>query len=338
MTGTQATPLAARPVGSAPAGADARASAPVRRPPRADWRKRGEIALLAGPAIIVFVFFVILPVVMAAVYGFFRWKGFGFPDDFVGTGNYELILQDPTFRDALWHNATVVVFSLLLQGPLAILFALLMNQKMRGRSLIRVLIFVPYVISEVVVGTGWALMLQDTGAVNSMLAKLGLEALQNSWIADPSVAMATLMFILTWKYIGFAVILMLAGMQSIPEELYEAAAIDGAGFWKIQWSITLPLLGPTIRIWAFLSIIGALQLFDLVNIIWGQYVSATAGTSTMATYMYLNGHLAGNYGFGNAVAVVIFVISLVVALVYQRFVLRRDTDGALTGDSGRSRR
>ncbi|WP_460790308.1 carbohydrate ABC transporter permease [Microbacterium lacusdiani] len=338
MTGTQATPLAARPVGSAPSGAGARASAPGRRPRRADWRMRGEIALLAGPAIVIFVFFVILPVVMAAVYGFFRWKGFGFPDDFVGFGNYELILQDPTFRDALWHNAIVVVFSLLLQGPLAILFALLMNQKMRGRSLIRVLIFVPYVISEVVVGTGWALMLQDTGAINSLLAKIGLEAWQNSWIADPSVAMGTLMFILTWKYIGFAVILMLAGMQSIPEELYEAAAIDGAGFWKIQWSITLPLLGPTIRIWAFLSIIGALQLFDLVNIIWGQYVSATAGTSTMATYMYLNGHLAGNYGFGNAVAVVIFLISLVVALVYQRFVLRRDTDGALTGDSGRSRR
>jgi multiple sugar transport system permease protein/raffinose/stachyose/melibiose transport system permease protein len=130
---------------------------------------------------------------------------------------------------------------------------------------------------------------------------------------------------------------MLAGLQSIPEELYEAAAIDGASFWQTQWRITLPLLGPTIRIWAFLSIIGSLQLFDLVNIIWGQYVAATAGTSTMATYMYLNGHLAGNYGFGNAVAV-LFLISLVVALVYQRFALNRDTAGALTGDGGRKKR
>jgi multiple sugar transport system permease protein/raffinose/stachyose/melibiose transport system permease protein len=150
--------------------------------------------------------------------------------------------------------------------------------------------------------------------------------------------MWSLMIIITWKYIGFAVILMLAGMQSIPEELYEAAAIDGAGFWKSQWSITLPLLGPTIRIWAFLSIIGSLQLFDLVNIIWGQYIAATAGTSTMATYMYQNGHLAGSYGYGNAVAVMLFLISLVVALVYQRFVLRRDTEGALTGDSRKGRR
>ncbi|MGO2847164.1 MAG: carbohydrate ABC transporter permease [Microbacterium gubbeenense] len=302
---------------------------------RTDWRVRGEIALLAGPGILVFVTFVILPVLMAAFYGFFKWKGFGFPDDFVGFENYLLILKDTTFREAVGHNLFIVVASLILQGPLAILFALLMNQRMRGRSLIRVLIFVPYVISEVVVGTGWSLMLRDTGALNSMLEKLGLESLVQSWIADPSVAMGTLMFIISWKYIGFAVILMLAGLQSIPEELYEAASIDGASFWQTQWRITLPLLGPTIRIWAFLSIIGSLQLFDLVNIIWGQYVAATAGTSTMATYMYQNGHLAGNYGFGSAVAVLLFLISLVIALVYQRFALRRDTAGAVTGPSGR---
>lgn len=151
------------------------------------------------------------------------------------------------------------------------------------------------------------------------------------WLADPSIAIWTLMVIITWKYLGFAVIIMLAGLQGIPEELFEAAAVDGASFWQTQFRITLPLLGPTIRIWAFLSIIGSLQLFDLVYIVWGQYISSTAGTSTMATYMALNGRLAGNYGYGNAVAVVIFVISLAVALLYQRFVLRRDTEGALTG-------
>ncbi|HWK77038.1 MULTISPECIES: sugar ABC transporter permease [unclassified Microbacterium] len=311
--------------------------APVRRRPRADWRKRGEIALLSGPALLMFIGFVIFPVAMAAFYGFFKWNGFGWPTEFVGLNNYLLIWQDESFRDAVLHNFIIVVLSLVMQGPIAILFALLLNQKIRGRSLIRVLIFMPYVISEVIVGIGWSLMMQDAGALNSLLEKWGLGALQQSWLADPSIAMWTLMVIITWKYIGFAVILMLAGMQSIPEELYEAAAIDGAGFWKIQWSITLPLLGPTIRIWAFLSIIGSLQLFDLVNIIWGQYIAATAGTSTMATYMYQNGHLAGSYGFGNAVAVMLFLISLVIALVYQRFVLRRDTEGAVTGASGRKR-
>lgn len=312
--------------------------APERRPRRVDWRKRGEIALLAGPALIMFLGFVILPVAMAAFYGFFKWNGFGWPTEFIGLYNYVMIWQDDTFRQAVMHNGIILVLSLVLQGPIAILFALLMNQKIRGRSIIRILIFVPYVISEVIVGIGWSLMLQDAGALNSLLEKWGMSDLQQSWIADPAIAMTSLMIIITWKYIGFAVILMLAGMQSIPEELYEAAAIDGAGFWKTQWAITVPLLGPTIRIWAFLSIIGSLQLFDLVNIIWGQYIAATAGTSTMATYMYQNGHLAGSYGFGNAVAVMLFIITLIVALLYQRFVLRRDTEGALTGDGGRKRK
>ena len=137
--------------------------------------------------------------------------------------------------------------------------------------------------------------------------------------------------IITWKYVGFAVILFLAGLQGIPEELSEAASIDGASFWQVQRLIVLPLLGPTVRIWAFLSIIGSLQLFDLVYIIWGQYVSSIAGTSTMATYMVANGRNAGSYGYGNAVAVVMFLISLTVALFYQRFLLRRDTAGAITG-------
>ncbi len=307
------------------------APSPVRRTRKRDWRQAAEISLLAGPAIIVFVSFVIFPVLMAAYYGFFKWKGYGVPTDFVGLQNYITILQDTTFHDALLHNGFIVVMSLVMQGPAAVVLALLLNRKIRGRSLIRVLIFVPYVVSEVIVGTGWSLMLQTTGAVNSFFEKIGLDALKVDWLSDPDIAIWSLMIIITWKYVGFAVILFLAGLQSIPEELHEAAAIDGASYWQTQRRITLPLLGPTLRIWAFLSIIGSLQLFDLVYIIWGQYVSATAGTSTMATYMVLNGRNAANYGFGNAVAVVLFIISLVIALTYQRFVLRRDTEGALTG-------
>jgi len=249
---------------------------------------------------------------------------------FVGLQNYLTIFQDEKFQDALMHNGFILVMSLVIQGPAAIALALLLNQRMRGRSLVRVLIFVPYVISEVIVGTGWGLMLKTTGAVNHFLERIGLPDWTVEWLSDPKVAIWTLMVIISWKYIGFAVILFLAGLQSIPEELYEAAAIDGASYWKMQRSITLPLLGPTIRIWAFLSIIGSLQLFDLVFIIWGQYVATTAGTSTMATYMVGEGRLAGNYGYGNAVAVVLFVISLTIALIYQRFVLRRDIAGALT--------
>jgi raffinose/stachyose/melibiose transport system permease protein len=277
------------------------------------WAGRLEVLLLAGPAVL-----------------FFRWSGFGPATEFVGLRNYLVIFSDPNFQQALLHNGFIVVFSLLLQGPVAILLALLLNRKMRGQSIIRVLIFVPYVIAEVVVGTGFSLLLATNGAFNGVLQNLGLGFLAQDWLANPQIAIWTLMAILTWKYVGFAVILFLAGLQGIPEELYEAAAIDGASYWQIQRRIALPLLAPTLRIWAFLSIIGALQLFDLVYIIWGQYVSSVAGTNTMAIYMVVTGRNAGNFGYGNAVAVVIFVISLIVALIYQRFVLRRDTAGAIT--------
>jgi len=315
-------------------GGGAVTPSPVRRrtPLSGSWRMRLEIALLAGPALIIFVAFVILPVGIAAYYGFFSWAGYGPATNFVGLRNYFTILGDSTFQDALRHNAIIAVLSLVFQGPIAIGLALLLNRKMRGQSVLRVLIFVPYVISEVVVGLGWSLMLQSNGAANGFLENIGLGSLKQDWLSNPDVAIWSLMVIITWKYIGFAIILFLAGLQGIPEELSEAAAIDGASFWQIQRTIVLPLLGPTIRIWAFLSIIGSFQLFDLVYIIWGQYVASTAGTSTMATYMVANGRNAGSYGYGNAVAVVMFLISLVIALLYQRFLLRRDTEGAISGN------
>ena len=320
--------------GTSPVGGAVQTAPPAS--PRAAARRRGrakmrlEIAVLSGPPIIVFLAFVIFPVVLAAYYGFYRWHGYGPATQWVGLQNYKLILTDPAFQQVLRHNGEIVVLSLLIQGPLAIILALLLNQKIRGRSIIRLLIFTPYVISEVIVGTGWILILQGNGALNDMLQKMGLGSWRHDWLADPHLAIWTLMAIISWKYIGFAVILMLAGLQSIPEELFEAARIDGASYWQIQRRITLPLLGPTIRIWAFLSIIGSLQLFDLVYIIWGPSVAGVAGTSTMAIYMVDQGRNAGNYGYGNAIAVVMFLISLIVALLYQRFVLRRDMRGAVT--------
>ncbi|NMM97313.1 carbohydrate ABC transporter permease [Bifidobacterium olomucense] len=294
-------------------------------------RRNIEIFVLSAPAIILFCAFVILPIILGAYYGFYKWKGFGTPSKngtFVGLQNYVTALSDPNFQAAILHTFEIVIGSLVIQAPLAILFALLLNQKFKGRALIRTLIFVPYVVSEVIVGTGWSLLLQKTGAINQILGRFGIDG--PDWLADPKIAIWTLLLLISWKYIGFAVILMLAGMQSIPEELYEAARVDGAGFWQMQKSITLPLLAPTLRIWVFLSMIGSLQLFDLVYIIWGQYVSTTAGVSTMATYMVREGRGAGNYGYGSAVALIIFIISLIVALTYQRFVLSRDLDGALT--------
>ena len=195
------------------------------------WGPRLELAVLIGPALVVFVAFVILPVVLAAYYGFFSWSGYGPAVDFVGLNNYIVILTDPDFHEALGHNVFIAIMSLILQGPIALGLALLLNRKMRYQSAIRILIFVPYVISEVVVGIGWSLMLQSNGALNGLLERVGLGALTADWLSDPAVAIWTLMVIITWKYIGFATILFLAGLQGIPDELSEAAAIDGASYW-----------------------------------------------------------------------------------------------------------
>lgn len=310
--------------------------APAPKLPRSNaFRKRVEIALLVGPALILFLGFVILPVILAAVYSLynlppaFRWEHLADPERFVGLANYERAFGSPEFIRAIGNNFAILIASLLIQGPLAIGIALLLNRPLRGRSALRLLIFVPYVLAEVIAGLSWKLLLQPQGGVNAALEAIGLGELQQNWLADPQIALWTLFWILTWKYLGFAIILMLAGLQGVPEELAEAAAIDGASWWQIQRHITIPLLGPTIRIWAFLSMIGALQLFDMVWVTVAPTVRGMA-TETMATYMVQQGQFAGQPGYGSAIAVILFFISLIVALVYQRFALRRDLAGAMT--------
>lgn len=295
------------------------------------WRKRLEIGLFAGPAVIVYVSFVFLPVVLAAYYSFFNWNGLGPLDRFVGFENYTRALTDPIFHLGIRNNFLIVVLSLVIQGPLALGVALLLNRKIRGRTLIRVLIFVPYVLSEVIAGLAWRLILQPHGPFDAIIEGLGLGGIRQLWLADPGFVMWTLIGVLTWKYLGLAIILFLAGLQGVPEELAEAAAIDGATWWQTQRYVTIPLLGPTIRIWAFLSIIGSLQLFDMVWILTGG--GPVNATTTMASYMVLYGLNRSQVGFGSAVAVILFVISLVVALLYQRLALRRDLAGALTSGS-----
>lgn len=300
---------------------------PARRKSR-DTRKRIEIALFVGPALLVFIGFVILPVGLAAVYSFFNWNGLGPLERFIGLDNYTRAFSDPLFLKSIGNNFTIVALSLLIQGPLAIIVALLLNRKMRGRTFIRAAIFVPYVLSEVIAGLSWKLLLSPRGGVNALLEAVGLGDLAQPWLANPDIALWVMFGILSWKYLGFAILIMLAGLQGVPEELSEAAEIDGASWWKIQWHITIPLLGPTIRIWAFLSIIGSLQLFDMV---WVTTKGGPVGaTSTMATYMIQYGQ--GNPGYGSAVAVILFLISLIIALLYQRHAMRRDLGADARGD------
>jgi len=296
---------------------------------RSKLRKRLELALLLGPASLLFMGFVFMPLIAAAYYSLFDWNGFGPLTDFVGLDNYARALGDPLFQGAISHNLFIVVASLIVQLPLSIALALLLNGKIRGRTGLRLLVFTPYVLSEAVTAVIWLSLLQPHGVVDGLLENAGLGGLVQLWLADQSVVMFTLFAVITWKYIGFGIILFLAGLQGVPEELREAAAIDGATPWQTTRLIVLPLLGPTIRIWIFLSIIGSLQLFDLV---WIMTLGGPAGASTtMASYLIDRGFRRYEFGFGSAVAIILFIFCFVFALVYQRFALRRDTQGALTG-------
>lgn len=294
-------------------------------------RKWYEIIGLTTPAIVVYTMFVLVPTVFAVRYSLYRWRGAGPPTEFVGWRNYVVAFQDEIFRDALWNNLIIVLGSLLVQGPIALGVALLLNRRFRGRAIFRLLVFVPYVLAEVTVGIMWRLMLIRDGSADTLLKALGLGDLVQGWLSDLPLIIWTLLFILTWKYVGFAIILFLAGLSNVPDELTEAAAIDGATWWQIQRHITLPLLGPTIRIWMFLSMIGSLQVFDVVFVVAAPSTRSLGAADTMATYMVDNGFFSRLWGYGNAVAVILFVISFVSALLFQRFILRRDIEGALTG-------
>ena len=292
------------------------------------WRKPAEIALLLAPALVLYLAFVLLPVVQAGYYSLYKWNGIEELTNFVGLDNYRRALTDPVFRGALTHNGIFVFLSLAIQLPIGLGLAILLNRKIRGRSALRLIVFAPYVLSEVVTGVAWLLILQPDGFMDWLFQKVGLGDAVQLWTGDLDVVLYTLFVVATWKYIGFAVILFLAGLQGIPAELHEAARIDGATGWQLIRHITLPLMGPTIRIWIFLSVIGSLQLFDLVQVM--THGGPANASNTMVTYMIDKGFTRYQFGYGSAVAVILFVISFTFALIYQRFVMRRDTEGAMT--------
>jgi raffinose/stachyose/melibiose transport system permease protein len=282
-----------------------------------------EIAFFVGPALTLFVVFVVWPIVRALQFSLYRWKGFGPLVDFVGLQNYVSVLTNDVFIGAFTHNIVIVVLSILVQLPVGLAIALLLNRKMRGQGVLRTVIFVPYVLSEVIAGVVWFQLLQPQyGVVDTLLGAAGIAGPEEGWLGTPDVALYTVFVVLTWKYLGLAVLLFLAGLQGVPDELLEAAQIDGASWWQVQRWVTVPLLGPTLRTWCFLSMIGAIQLFDMVWILTGG--GPANATTTMATFLITEGTKRYNYGIATAASVILFVVALVLALLYQFFVLRRD--------------
>lgn len=281
------------------------------------------IVLFLLPALVLFLLFVVYPIFQSIYYSFFNWKGFGPADDFVGLDNFKNILSDKVFRIALRNAFLLIVFSLLLQLPFSLLLAVMVGRDLPGRIFFRTVFFMPYVISEVITAIMWLFLMNpnpERGFINAVIVALGGEA--QPWLGDTTLVLPALFIALSWKYFGFHMLLYMAGLQNIPQEIEEAGRIDGANSLQNFFYITLPLLGSTIRTSVYLSVLGSIQQFILVWIMSkGGPVNAS---ETLATYMIRFGFVRFQLGYASAVAIYMFVLCLMFSLIYQRLARQQD--------------
>lgn len=294
------------------------ASGPPRR-----FQDRLITALFLLPALILFLLFVIYPIFRSAYYSTFDWKGLGPAVDYIGLENYRRIFADKVFIKAIQNVLIIIVCSLALQLPLAMMLAVMVGRDLPGRALFRTICFLPYVLSEVNTGIMWMLLYNsdpERGFLNGVLVYLKLSPV--NWLADMNVVLFAVFITLTWKYFGFHMLLYLAGLQNIPTEIEEAARMDGANSFQNFFLITLPLLGGTMKTSVYMSVLGSVQQFILVWVMTrGGPVNAS---ETMATYMYRFGFVRFQLGYGSAVAIIMFILCVIFSLVYQQLTRKPD--------------
>jgi len=279
------------------------------------------LAVFLPPALTVFTIFVILPVIEAGWYSFFNWDGYGRPEKFIGLKNYAWLFGNPAFLRALVNNSLIIVVSLVVQLPLALGVAMLLAGRMRGVVWFRMIFFLPYILADVAAGLMWRFMLDGSYGIPALFTDLlGLQPVY--LLASKDWAFSAILIVTVWKYFGFHMMLYIAGLQGIDRDLLEAAEMDGAGPWQRFRHITLPLLGPMIRLSIFFSVIGALKFFDMIVPLTGGGPFDT--THTMVSFLYYFGLTRMRVGFGSAAGVVLFVICVTFALGYQRLVMRDD--------------
>jgi multiple sugar transport system permease protein len=268
--------------------------------------------------------FYLWPVLQTAYFSFTEWGVFG-GHTWVGLENYARLAADPEVRQAVLNTVTYTVLGLL-GIPVAIVFAALMNVPgLRGAGIYRTAFFLPVVTMPVAVAMLWRWLYNgDYGLVNQVLAVVGIDG--PNWIADPDTALYALVVVGVWTSVGYNLIIFLAGMQAIPKETYEAAALDGAGRVRQFFSITLPLLSPTAFFISIVSVIGSLQLFDLVFVMTGSGQAARANPAygrlqTVVQLFYERAFVTNDRGY--AAAVVIALLVLIAALTILQFRLQR---------------
>ncbi len=277
------------------------------------------------PGMLVFTFFLLMPIAQSSYYSLFRWNGYGPLTNFVGFANYERLMNHSIFQASVGRSLGIMALSLIVQLPLALALAMVVGRgKLYGKKVFRTILFIPYVFSEVITALIWRYVLHPEGGLaNTVLAAIIPNYQSIGWLTDSNIVLLSLFAVLTWKYFGFHMILYMAGLQNVPKDLEDAARVDGATESRVFLRITLPLLGPTVRLTVFLSVLGSFQQFVLAWVL--TYQGGPANSSHLiATYLYKFGIQVDKLGYGSAVAMVLFAITFVFSLGYQRMVMQQD--------------
>lgn len=278
-------------------------------------KKRSDIAwyaLFVLPLVFIFTTVVIIPFFIGIGYSFFSWDGMALnPKIFVGFDNYIQIFTDSRFLDSAKHTVVFTVFAILLINALGLAFALIVTGKLKTRNIARTMLFMPYLIGGLILGYIWKFIFTDAFA--TIGETTGLNNIFFNWLLNPNFAIAALIIVATWQMAGYIMIIYITGIQGIPDDVIEAAEVDGAGFWRMLFKIKFPLIMPAFTICIFMTLSNCLKIFD-VNL------SLTGGGPSNATEMlamniYNEIFSLNNYGYGQAKAIIFFLIVAIVTLI-----------------------
>ncbi|MCC5475604.1 carbohydrate ABC transporter permease [Streptomyces sp. NPDC059680] len=296
-----------------------RAAAPAQAPASADTpglsRKHREwlaAGLFLAPDVLGLLVFVAIPMVLSIALSFFQVSGFG-SYQWIGLGNYQRMMHDPLFWDSMKITGEYVVILVPVLFCVSLGLGLLVKQKLPGVGVYRTALFLPYVISLVVVGVLWKFLLDDqTGAVNRAMRAAGFDG--ESWLGSPSLALGCVIAIMVWVMMGYYMIIFLAGLQEIPREFYEAAKLDGAGPWTTFRTITWPLLRPTSFFVLLMSTVAAISGgLDLIFVLTNG--GPANGTSLAIFYIYQQAFGFGEFGYASAMGSFLVLIMVVISAV-----------------------
>ena len=281
--------------------------------------------LFLAPTVLLLCVFVVWPILESTRLSFTQWTGLGKSQVYVGWSNWLRLLQDGVFWKALSNNLILAVLSIIVQLPVALALAVLLDKGGRYFRVFKLSYFMPLLISSVAIGFLFKYIYDPNfGILNAVLNGVGLGMLAKSWLGDPNIALYAVLAVICWQFIPFYMLIFQAALASIPGELHDAALIDGATENQFFWRIVLPMLQGTIRTSAVLSLIGSLRYFDLIYVLTGGGPSGS--TELMATYMYKQAFASFNFGYGSTVAVALILVVLAISAITLALTRRFQTE------------